>query len=121
MRSAYYLINGKNYSFKPLVLGQIKQLIGIEVKGLPGDGEDMFKYLLQEVNTSKILAVILHPEDYGIMEKDIDELENEIDFTLTPTEIESMVTDFFVQCPLLEIQGDIMKIAEMNQKLLRVI
>lgn len=121
MKSASYLINGNNYCFKPLVIGQIKQLIGVEVKDLPDNDDDMFNYLLKEVSTSKILAVILHPKDFSIMEKDTETLESEIDFTLTPTEIETMVTDFFVQCPLEEIQGDIMKVAKINQKLIRVI
>jgi len=121
MKSQYFLINKKKYKFGKLVVGQYRQLVELDVE-VPTETEDMklISSLIKNVPVSRILAIALKPVEYSIMEKDIEQLEQEIEFNFTPNEIEEMVTDFFVVCPLEEIINDLVTTAKVSQQLARL-
>ena len=119
MKSQYYSINGKEYKFDKMVLGQYRQLMEIKVDV---DMEDInIKNLISKIPCSRILAICLKPVKDSLMNKDIDKLEQEIDFTFTPTELEEIVSDFFVHCPVDAIIQDMIAIGKSNQLLKQVI
>lgn len=106
------------------MLGQFRQIVELDFE-MPDFTEatdrDVLNVLLSKVPVAKMVAILLHPTEYHIMEKDIDVIQKEVEFELTATQIEEMVTDFFVQCPLEQVLVQVNKIAKVSQSLLPMI
>lgn len=118
MKSQYYSINGKEYHFKNLVIGQYRQLAELEFEVSEDiDNKELFKTLISKLSSSKIMAIVLAPVNFHISEKEIDKLENEIEFEFTPEQLEIMVNDFFAFCPLEKLLEDMMRVAKSGQRL----
>lgn len=118
MKSQFYSIKKNEYTFKPLVIGQYRQLAEMNFE-ISDDmsNRDLFKVFITKLNSSRIMAIVLHPKSFHICEKDTEQLELDIESELTPSDLENMVNDFFVFCPLEKILEDMLKIAKTSRKL----
>lgn len=100
-----YEIGGKKYVQKKLVLGQIKQLnsiIGMIQFPLNGDGKpeditnaEMLQLLIKNDVLVKTLAVVLCPENTSLKDRNLKEIEEEIEFAVDIETGLDVVTDFF--------------------------
>ncbi|MDG6005553.1 hypothetical protein BIY37_04800 [Candidatus Brocadia sapporoensis] len=95
-----YTIGNKTYIQKPLVWGQIKQIIPLfqsftvleqinyaSIAGILGD------------NLSKFLAIVLTEEGQEIRKKNLDEVISAIEYEITAEQVVQVVEDFFVCNP----------------------
>lgn len=91
-----YEIEGKNYTQKKLVLGQYKQFIELFEGTLIPDEFDIptLLYILKDkIHTA--IAIALIPENISLRDKNVEELANELEFSLTEDTIFEVVSDFF--------------------------
>lgn len=94
-----YEIGGEKFVQRPLVLGQVRQLIA-EISPLGGVNPDAGKAeiiaaLIQCGQLERVLAVVLTPEGEDLRNKNIDALALEIEFGITPETIVRVIEDFF--------------------------
>lgn len=90
-----YTINGKTYSQKPLVLGQIKTLTAL-LKGMTfGDLSPFGVIATLGESLARCMALILIPEGSPVMGRDIDALESEFDEYVDIKTTAQVVRDFF--------------------------
>jgi len=96
-----YDIGGKTYIQKPLVLGQLRQLLAVlkEVE-IPADANVPCLIDVLGAHLPDALAVILNPEGISPRDKELGALADEIEFTITPEQIFEVVDDFFGCNPL---------------------
>lgn len=109
-----YEIGGKTYIQRPLVLGQIRQLIG-QLGGLkiyPGSGGVGIIFGLGEKLPS-LLAVALTEEGKSPKEKNVEEMAKEIEFEIDPETAIKVVEDFFVCNPTSSILERIGKLRKL--------
>lgn len=96
-----YNIDGKKFIQKPLVLGQLRQLLSIlKTVEIPGDANavgliDAFGDRLQEV-----LAVILTEEGTSLKDKNIAAVSEMLSFCMTPETALQAIEDFFTCNPV---------------------
>jgi len=101
------------YIQRPLVLGQVRQLL--EVIGgvqLPSGGGAAVLIAALGDKLDKALAVVLTPEGGVLRDKDIEALAAELAFTLTPETIVQVVDDFFICNPISSIVERVGNMAE---------
>lgn len=115
MEQRKYNINGVIYIQRPLVLGQISQMVSV-IEGLSFTSLEPLGILLAlEDRITRAMAIVLTPEGTKIIDKDIDELADTLFECPFDTTLE-VVADFFVCNPtasLLEkLAGTIRKVAE---------
>ena len=90
-----YKIGDKEYELKSLAFGQWQQLIEIEVDDLhENDGKILIKNLLKSQSIFKFFAIALNEKGVPLWDKDIEQTEKELRFTLLPDQIGGIVTDF---------------------------
>lgn len=99
MEKCTYDIGGKTYVQRPLVLGQVRQLMA-EISPLGGINPEagraeVITALIQCSQLERVLAVVLSPEGEDLRTKDIDALAREVEFGITPETIVQVVEDFF--------------------------
>jgi len=101
MTEKKYDIGGKSYVQKPLVLGQLRQLLAA-LKGvtIPTNVDSMGLVDALNDHLPAALAIVLIPEGFSPRDKDIEALAAEIEFAITPEQIFEVVEDFFVCNPL---------------------
>jgi hypothetical protein len=102
MTEKKYEIGGKNYIQKPLVLGQIRQLLEV-LKGvtIPANSDTLALVNAMSDRLPAALAVVLIPEGLSsLRDKDLDALALEIAFAITPEQTLGVVEDFFDCNPL---------------------
>jgi hypothetical protein len=109
-----YEIGGKNYQQRPLVLGQLRQLIAL----MPGITLTSLAPL-DIINTlgdklSQAIAIVLVPEGIPLKDKEITTLAVEIEFSIDPETVIKVVEDFFVCNP---IHSLLERLAGMTQKI----
>jgi hypothetical protein len=96
-----YTIGSKVYSQKPVVMGQINQLIEV-LKGVNIPAEinvvDIITALGEKL--PKAIAVVLHDPDIPLRSKDVNLLASDIEFELTPEQTMEIVEDFFECTPV---------------------
>ena len=99
-----YEIGGKTYIQKPLVLGQISQLISL-MKGLviPHDIAPMGLVSLLGDKLPIAIAIVLTPEGMKLKDKDINALTDEIEFEISPEQTIQVIEDFFVCNPIVSL------------------
>lgn len=91
-----YAIGDKTYFQKPLVLGQIMQLLDLlKDVSIPKNAS-----ILTIINSlgdrlPNALAIVLIPEGISLKDKDIDQLAKEIKFSISPEITITAVEDFF--------------------------
>ncbi|WP_298434585.1 hypothetical protein [Geobacter sp.] len=118
-----YEIDGKVYLQRPLVLGQIRQLMPI-LEGVAIHPQSDAMQLIGALGDKmpKALAVVLTPEGTSVRDKDLQALAEEIEFGISPEQVFVVVEDFFDCNPiasLLEkLSGAMVKIvAKLPQKI----
>ena len=114
-----YEIDGKKYSQKPLVLGQVQQLIAF-LK----DKQTMFPKNLTPWSVIEFLgdeicegiAIVLREDGRHLKDKDVETLAKEIKFSIEPETMFKVIEDFFDCNPIASVierlAGNINRIAE---------
>ena len=96
-----YDIGGKTYIQRPLVWGQILQILDILKRvTIPVGLNALSLVIALREHLSAALAVVLTPEGAILQAKDLAALAAEIEFAITPEQIFEVVEDFFVCNPL---------------------
>jgi len=92
-----YIIGGKKYIQRPLVLGQVKQLSKLlkDVVISPGDTPVNIIEILGD-KLPEAMAIVLTPEGQTVKDKNIEEIAREIEFQLDLETAVKVVEDFFV-------------------------
>lgn len=100
MSASTYTINGKTYTQRTLVLGQIKQLTTAlaEVNIQVGAGVGQVAGMIGD-NLARCAAVILQPEGVAHRDKDLDQLEAEFAEHLDIVTADKVIDDFFDLTP----------------------
>lgn len=100
-----YVIDGKTYEQRPLVLGQLALLVELlENK----DIADMTPYALMRAfgdSLPRCVAVILIPDGESVKGRDIDAIEEIMRYHMDIDTAMQVVTDFFICNPLPSISG----------------
>lgn len=98
-----YTIAGKNYTQKPLVFGQLRQLEAV-VSGLGLSADmninDLVRKLISGGALGKAIAIVLTPEGIKLKDKKIDALIEEIEFDLELDTTVKVIEDFFTCNPI---------------------
>ncbi len=98
-----YIIGGKKYIQRKLVLGQVQQLLrlidGVEIKS--PDTLGIIAALGDKIH--KALAIVLIPEGVNVKDKNIDEIAEELAFSIEPELAMKVVEDFFVCTPIVSL------------------
>lgn len=99
-----YEIGGKTYIQKPLVLGQIRQMINL-LQGIviPGNTDAIGLITLLGDKLPIAIAIVLIPEDVDLKNKDIRALADEIEFEISPELSMQVIEDFFVLTPIVSL------------------
>lgn len=99
-----YEIGGKTYTQRPLVLGQISQLMSL-MKGLiiPHDIDTLGLVSLLGNKLPQAVAVVLTPEGVSLKDKDVNALTAELEFEISPEQTIQVVEDFFVLNPIVSL------------------
>lgn len=96
-----YQIGDKTYTQGPLVLGQIRQLVtlleGMEIRW-SGGIKEIIAALGDKLTPA--LAIVLTEEGKSPRYKDIAALAAELEFTMTPDDLFSVIDDFFALNPV---------------------
>jgi hypothetical protein len=96
-----YTIGSKNYTMKPLVMGQVNQLITLlKDSNIPETGEIMGILLAIGDKLPNAVAIVLHDPDVSLKDKNVEALANEIAFELSPEMFLQVAEDFFECTPI---------------------
>ncbi len=116
-----YEIGGKVYVQRPLVLGQVRQLMGLlrEIKIPAGAGAAEVIALLDE-KLPEALAVVLTEKGKNPKDKDIQALAEALEFEITPEVALKVVEDFFSCNPIASVLQRLTQIVETVKERLRV-
>lgn len=96
-----YTIGNKTYIQKPLVFGQLKQLISL-LQGLKiPDALDIFQLIdILDNKIHKAVAIVLTEEGTSLRDKDIEKVEKEIEYEIDINTIAKVIEDFFELTPI---------------------
>jgi len=96
-----YTIGPKTYTMKPLVMGQLQQLINI-IKDVQISDSGNIASLIMDLGDKlpEAIAIVLHVPDVHLKDKNIKEIANEIAFEMTPELTLEVVEDFFECTPI---------------------
>lgn len=108
-----YEIGGKKYIQKPLVLGQIRQMMNI-MQGvvIPDDADTLRIIAALGDKLSKAIAITITPEGVAVKDKDINSLAAEIEFELSTETTVQVIEDFFSCNPIASLLERLGGIAE---------
>lgn len=96
-----YEIDGTTYEQRPMVLGQIRQLMSV-LQGLkiPADGGSLQVIAALGGRLGEALAVVLTEQGKSLRGKDLAALATELEFTISPDQTIDVVEDFFTCNPI---------------------
>jgi len=101
-----YKIGNITYQQRPLVIGQVKQLLTVlEGLTIPSDINIMGLMAVLGDRLPDALAVILTPVGMSPKDKDLNELSEELAFSLEIEQAMEVVEDFFVLNPISSLFG----------------
>ncbi len=101
MEERQYEIGGTTYIQRPLVLGQLRQLLKVmEGIYIPSSLDAMGLINAMSGNLPTALAIVLSPRGVAVRDKDITALTTEIEFAISLEQIVEVVEDFFDCNPL---------------------
>jgi len=91
-----YIIGGKKYIQRPLVIGQLKQLSKL-LKDVVISSEVKAAELVEAIGDKlpEALAIVLIPEGVDIKDKNIEEIVKELEFQVDIETAVKIVEDFF--------------------------
>lgn len=107
-----YKIGNKEYRLKPLVMGQVNQLINLlkDVQ-IPADATIGTIVLILGERLTEAIAIILHT-DVPLKDKNLQQVIEDLSFDLTPEQALEIVNDFFDCTPISSIFERIGKTVE---------
>lgn len=99
-----YKIGEKEYRMKPLVMGQVRQLLAL-LKGVEIPESLTVVSLITTLGDKlpEAIAILLIEPDKSLKTKNVKELTDEIEFELTPTMTMEVIEDFFDCTPIFSI------------------
>lgn len=110
-----YVIGDKEYIQKPLVLGQIKQLLDLLAGvSIPADATALGMVSAIGDKLPLALAIVLSEKGKSLRGKDIPALADEIEFAISPEQTLEVTDDFFLINPISSV---LEKAAAMMEKL----
>jgi len=96
-----YEIDGRTYIQKPLVLGQIRQMMKLlEGVVIPSGVDTLGLISVLGDKLPLAIAIVLTPEDVNLKDKDIQSLAPELEFEMPPELAIQVIEDFFDCNPL---------------------
>lgn len=95
-----YNIGGKKYIQKPLVLGQIRQLMELMQGVVVANADALGIIAALGDKLPKAIAIALTPEGMAVKDKDFGILASEIEFEISPEMAIQAVEDFFSCNPI---------------------
>jgi len=96
-----YEIGGRTYVQRPLVLGQLKQLLNVlKNMQIPADADAIGLVNALGDCIHEALAVVLTEKGMSPRDKDIAALAQELAFSMTPEEALRVIEDFFACNPV---------------------
>jgi len=110
----------KTYIQRPLVMGQVRQLVNL-LKGMtiPSDVKPFQLVELLGDELYPVIAVVITAPGKRLHEKDIDALAAELEFALTPEQVLTIIDDFFACNPIVslleKLSGMMIKLRTMMQ------
>lgn len=112
MAEKTYDIGGKKYVQRALVLGQIRQLVAcIEGVVFPEDLDPRSLIITLGDRLPRALAIVLTPENTEVRGKDLEELAEEIEFSISPEAIFEVIEDFFDCNPIVSLLESVGKMS----------
>ncbi len=108
MESKQYKVGDKNYTQNKLVLGQIGQLVEYleeENMEFANVSPAVVIKLLGNRRLARCLAIILVPEGTLIQDKNIDEMEKDLFWSMSAEEVMQIASDFFSFNPVFSLFG----------------
>src|SRR5574343_513048 len=101
-----YEINGKIFKQKPLVLGQVRQILPI-FKGLSMPNTTDMTGFVEAIGDKMphLLAIVLVEEGTDIRQKNLEELASFLEFNITAEQTIQSVEDFFGCNPIASLLG----------------
>lgn len=113
MNEFRYEIGGITYIQRPLVLGQIRQLVNA-IKGLviPADIDTLGLISALGDKLPLTIAIVLTPEGVAIKDKNIHALAQAIEFEISPEQVIKVIEDFFACNPIASLLASIGKMTE---------
>ena len=108
-----YEIGGKLYIQKPLVLGQIRQLMNL-LQGvvIPSNVDTLGIIAALGDRLPKAIAIAITPSVMAVKDKDIDSLASEIEFELSSEAVVLVIEDFFSCNPIASLLERLGGVAE---------
>lgn len=101
MEPITYEIGGKTYTQRPLVLGQIRQMIeALRDFTMPANATAADLALLLDDRLPHLMAIVLGVEGVSLRDKDVDALAEELRESVPVETAIRMVDDFFVCNPI---------------------
>lgn len=101
-----YMIGDKEYIQKPLVLGQVRQLVNLLKRvSLPSQINAGNIVIALGENLPEALAIVLIEEGIPLKDKDLAVVQREIEFAVSPEMAIEIVSDFFTITPIASILG----------------
>lgn len=118
MKDKYeYVIGGKVYTMKPLVLGQVNQLINL-IKDVNMPSESSVTNVIMALGDKlpKAIAIVLHDPETTLKNKNVEDVADTISFEMSPEQTLEIVDDFFDCIPissiLTKLTGTIKRVTE---------
>lgn len=96
-----YVFNGTTYIQRPLVLGQVRQLVNLlEGTSFRRDGgvQAIIDALGDKIGHA--LAIVLTEKGKSPRDKDLDNLAGELEYDMTPEDLLQVIDDFFCLNPV---------------------
>ncbi len=99
-----YQIGGTTFEQRPLVLGQIRQLMAV-LQGMEIPAGSGRLQIIDALGTrlEQALAVVLTEQGKSLRDKDLDALAAELEFSITHEQIIEVVEDFFTCNPIVSL------------------
>jgi len=99
-----YKIGDKEYVQKPVVFGQLRQLLGLlDGLALPLDSSPLSIVAAFGDRLPTAIGIVLQEDGVRLIEKDPVELGRRIEFDLTPEQTVEIIEDFFDCNPVAEL------------------
>lgn len=112
-KACTYEIGGKTYIQRPLVLGQVRQLLDV-LQGavIPGNVDALGLVSVLGDKLPLALAAVLTEEGQSPRGKDIPALAGELEFAISPEQAIAVIEDFFAGNPLVSFLERLAGMAE---------
>lgn len=113
MQEKTYEINGKKYTQRPLVLGQVRQLLNLlKDTTIPTDAGALALIDALGDKLPNAIAIVLNEDGMSLKNRDISSLAEEFEFSVTPDVALEVIDHFFVLNPIASLLSRIGNMVE---------